>query len=94
MSSLSSQRTVEISRSRDRQADAALILGILAVPGGTLAWDVPYVGGWPFVVGAIVGLAIGVQAWHARRARRALAGAILCTAMALFTAAVLIAWAL
>jgi hypothetical protein len=94
MSAPSSQRTIEISPTRDRRADAALILGILAVPGATLAWDVPYVGGWPFVLGAIIGLVLGVQAWRAGHARRALVGAILCTVMTLFTVAFLIGAAL
>jgi len=94
MTASSSRRTVEISPSRDRRADAAVVLGVLAVPGSTVAWDVPYVGGWPFVAGAIVGLVLGVQAWRAGHARRALVGAILCTVMTLFTMTFLVSAAL
>jgi CHASE2 domain-containing sensor protein len=80
-----SQLSIDVSKVRDRRADAALILGILAVPGGTLAWDIPGVGGWPFIAGAVVGLVLGIMAWRENRARRALIGAILCTLMILFT---------
>jgi CHASE2 domain-containing sensor protein len=81
----SSELSIDVGERRDRRADAALILGILAVPGGTLAWDIPGVGGWPFIAGAVVGLVLGVMAWRENRARRALIGAILCTLMILFT---------
>jgi hypothetical protein len=86
----SSQRSIDVVKRRDRRADAALILGILAVPGGTLAWDIPGVGGWPFIAGAVVGLVLGIIAWRQNRARRALIGAILCTVMILFTLAFLV----
>ena len=94
MTAGSSHRTVEISPIRDRRADTALTLGIVAVPGSTVAWGLPVIGGWPFVIGAIVGLVLGVQAWRASQARRALVGAILCGVMTLFTAVYLIAAAL
>jgi hypothetical protein len=91
MSASSSQRTIEISPRRDRRADAALVLGILAVPGGTVAWDLPFVGGWPFVLGAVIGLILGIQAWRAGAGRRALVGAILCAIMTTFTLVFLVA---
>jgi len=86
----SSELSIDVGERRDRRADAALILGILAVPGGTLAWDIPGVGGWPFIAGAVVGLVLGVMAWRQSRARRALIGAILCAVMILFTLAFLV----
>jgi hypothetical protein len=86
----SSGLSIDVGQQRDRRADAALILGILAVPGGTLAWDIPGVGGWPFIAGAVVGLVIGIMAWRENHVRRALVGAILCTIMILFTLAFLV----
>jgi CHASE2 domain-containing sensor protein len=86
----SSQLSIDVSKVRDRRADAALILGILAVPGGTLAWDIPGVGGWPFIAGAAAGVVLGIMAWRENRARRALVGAIICAIMILFTLAFLV----
>ncbi|MDT3445600.1 hypothetical protein [Pseudofrankia sp. BMG5.37] len=86
----SSQRSVDVGHRRDRRADAALLLGLLAVPGGTVAWDIPGIGGWPFIAGAVVGLVLGVMAWRENRARRALIGGILCTVMILFTLAFIV----
>lgn len=94
MTTSNTRHTVEISPVRDRRADAALVLGILAVPGGTVAWDLPVVGGWPFILGAVIGLVLGVQAWRANRARRAIVGAGLCALMVLFTVVFLIGAAL
>jgi hypothetical protein len=94
MTTSRSQHTIEISPTRDRRSDAALVLGILAVPGGTLAWDIPFIGGWPFIAGAVIGLVLGVQAWRAGHDRRAVVGAALCTVMILFTAVFLVGAAL
>jgi hypothetical protein len=63
----------------------------VAVPGGTVAWDLPFVGGWPFVLGAVIGLVLGVQARRAGAGRRALVGAILCGVMTIFTLSFLVA---
>lgn len=79
----STARTIDVGPSDNRPL-TALILAILAVPGSTLAWELPLGGLWiglPFAVAAIV---IG------NRARRRPGGSTVAT-VAIVIAALMIA---
>ena len=64
-----SASSVAARPSPSSDAKRSLVLGVLSIPGSTLAWDLPLGGLW-------IGLPLGVAAiLYGRRARRAGAGA-------------------
>jgi hypothetical protein len=67
MESTVSRPAVDVGTSRPRPG-LALVLSLLAIPGSTLAWDLPAGGLWIGLPLAIAALVIGL------RARRELAG--------------------
>lgn len=67
MESTVSRPAVDIGTARPRPG-LALLLSLLAVPGSTLAWDLPAGGLWIGLPLAIAALVVGI------RARRELAG--------------------
>ena len=66
----------------------ALLLAVLALPGVTLAWDLPAGGYWIGVPLAVAAIVLGVRALgeRARNARLAIAAIALGVAEILFTA--------
>jgi len=76
-------------RSEIRPAGFALLLGILGVPGVTIAWDLPHGGFWIGIPLAVAAIVVGLRARDGavRRARRlATAGIVLGAIEILFTA--------
>ena len=72
-----------------RPAALALLLGILGVPGVTIAWDLPAGGFWIGIPLAVAAIVLGLRARDGadRRARRlATAGIVLGAIEILFTA--------
>jgi hypothetical protein len=72
-----------------RPANLALLLALLAVPGATIAWDLPAGGFWIGMPLAVAALAIGVRCLPTvdRRGRRmAIAAIVLAAIEILFTA--------
>ena len=67
MESTVSRHAVDVGTSRPRPG-LALLLGLLAIPGSTLAWDLPAGGLWIGLPLAIAAIVMGF------RARRELAG--------------------
>ena len=67
MESTVSRPAVDVAPSRPRPG-LALLLSLLAIPGSTLAWDLPAGGLWIGLPLAIAAIVVGV------RARRELAG--------------------
>jgi hypothetical protein len=67
MESTVSRPAVDVGTSRPRPG-LALLLGLLAIPGSTLAWDLPAGGLWIGLPLAIAAIVLGL------RARRELAG--------------------
>ena len=96
MSSHSAHAPIDLAPAERPRPTLALILGILAVPGATVAWDLPGPGG--FYVGLPLAIAAIVLGVRARRGdagkRRATAGIVLATLciaqMAIWTAVSLV----
>lgn len=95
MSSQSARTPIELAPSEHPHPTLALILGLLAVPGSTVAWDLPGGGlyiGLPLALAAIV---LGVRARRQGPGKgRATAGIILgalCTLQMLIWTAVSLA---
>lgn len=78
MSSQSARTPIDIAPENPPRPTLALILGLLAVPGSTVAWDLPLGGlyiGLPLAIAAIV---IGLQARRQGAGKvRATAGIVL-----------------
>ena len=68
----------------------ALLLGLLGIPGVTLAWDLPHGGFWIGVPLAVAAIVLGARA-RAASPRRAWAAIALGTIEILFTATWLLA---
>jgi hypothetical protein len=64
MSSQSSRPAIELAPAARAHPTLALVLALLAVPGTTLAWELPLGGVW---IGLPLALAAIVLARHARR---------------------------
>ena len=79
-----SASTVATSTPRHRGA-LALLLAVLAVPGVTLAWDLPKGGYWIGVPLAVAAIVVGIQARSASP-RLATAAIVLAAIEILFTA--------
>ena len=76
MESSVSRPAVDVAPGRPRPA-LALVLALLAIPGSTVAWDLPAGGlyiGLPLAIAAIV---LGVRARRAAAARMALAAIVI-----------------
>ena len=76
MATAAPRTEVDLARSTSVHPGLALLLAVLAVPGTTVAWDLPAGGLWiglPLAVAAIVS---GVQARAAGRGRVAATAAI------------------
>ena len=69
----SSTRTIDIGPT-DTRPGLALILAILAVPGSTMAWELPAGGFWIGMPLAIAAIVLGLKA------RRAPGGSVMATA--------------
>jgi hypothetical protein len=61
---------------RTSRPGLALVLGVLSVPGSTIAWDLPYGGLW---IGLPLGVAAIVLGVRARRDRAPGSGSIMAT---------------
>lgn len=70
MSALASVAT----QSERRSASLALLLGVLGVPGVTIAWDLPAGGFWIGIPLAVAAVALGLRARDGSRRSRWLAG--------------------
>lgn len=57
-----------------RSAGLAFLLGVLGVPGVTIAWDLPAGGFWIGIPLAIAAVVLGLRAWDGNRRARWLAG--------------------
>jgi hypothetical protein len=79
-----SASTVASSTPRHRGA-LALLLAVLAVPGVTIAWDLPKGGYWIGVSLAVAAIVVGIQVRSARP-RLATAAIVLAAIEILFTA--------
>ena len=79
----SSTRTIDIGPT-DTRPGLALILAILAVPGSTMAWELPAGGFWIGMPLAIAAILVGLKA------RRAPGGSVMAT-VAIVIAALMIA---
>ncbi len=83
--STTTRPAVDIAPARNRGL-IALILGLLAVPGSTMAWDLPAGGFWIGVPLSIAALVIGSRARRAGDGRsKATAGMVLAGLMLAMT---------
>jgi hypothetical protein len=62
------------ARSEHRSAGLALLLGVLGVPGVTIAWDLPAGGFWIGIPLAIAAVVLGLRSLDGSRRARWLAG--------------------
>ena len=78
MSSYQSQPAIDLAPARSPHPTLALILALLAVPGSTVAWDLPLGGLWIGLPLALAAIVLGLRARQAGRHRgRATAAAVL-----------------
>ena len=69
MSSTVNRKSVDVASPERARPGLALILALLAIPGSTIAWELPSGGFWIGLPLALAAIVLGV------RARRSLAGA-------------------
>ncbi len=78
MSTQSARTPIDLAREDHPRPTLALVLGLLAVPGSTIAWDLPFGGlyiGLPLAIAAIV---LGLRARrHGGGTGRATAGVVI-----------------
>lgn len=82
---MSTQRTIDLDRSEQPRAGLALAAALAAIPGVTMAWDLPAGGFWigcPLAVVAVV-LGLRARALQAPGGRGAATAAIVIGAAAL-----------
>jgi hypothetical protein len=85
---MSSSTAIASSASTTKERSGlALLAGVLAVPGSTLAWDLPHGGFWIGLPLAIVAIGLGLMSYSqvgGRRRGMAIAAVVLGVAAVLF----------